>query len=95
MSKTIIKPTSSLEKVLSGEELDFNDGLELMNDESLFLLGAAADKLRKELIGNNVSFVSSYYLNYTNVCVASCQSMCFLSKRKRFRFIYIKSRANC
>ena len=82
MSKTIIKPTSSLEKVLSGEELDFNDGLELMNDENLFLLGAAANKLREELIGNNVSFVSSYYLNYTNICVASCQLCAFYRKEK-------------
>jgi hypothetical protein len=32
LSKAIIKPTPSLEKVLAGEELDFNDGLELIND---------------------------------------------------------------
>ena len=83
MSKTIIKPTSSLEKILSGEELNYNDGLELINDENLFLLGAAADKIRAELVGNNVSFVSSYYLNYTNICAASCRAMCILPKRKR------------
>ena len=82
MSNTIIKPTPSLEKILSGEELNFNDGLELMNDENLFLLGAAADKLRKELIGDNVSFVSSYYLNYSNICVASCQLCAFYRKEK-------------
>ncbi len=82
MSKTIIKPTHSLEKILSGEELNFNDGLELIKDENLFLLGAAADKIRKELVGNNVSFVSSYYLNYTNVCVASCQLCAFYRKEK-------------
>jgi len=82
LSKTIIKPTSSLEKVLSGEELNFNDGLELINDENLFLLGAAADRIRKELVGDNVSFVSSYYLNYTNICVASCQLCAFYRKEK-------------
>ena len=82
MSKTIIKPTSSLEKVLSGEELNFNDGLELINEENLFLLGAAADRIRKELVGDNVSFVSSYYLNYTNICVASCQLCAFYRKEK-------------
>ena len=82
MSKTIIKPTPSLEKVLAGEELDFNDGLELINDENLFLLGAAADKLRKDLTGDNVSFVSSYYLNYTNICAASCQLCAFYRKEK-------------
>ncbi len=82
MSKAIIKPTPSLEKVLAGEELDFNDGLELINDENLFLLGAAADKIRKELTGDNVSFVSSYYLNYTNICAASCQLCAFYRKEK-------------
>ena len=82
MSKAIIKPTPSLEKVLAGEELDSNDGLELINDENLFLLGAAADKIRKELTGDNVSFVSSYYLNYTNICAASCQLCAFYRKEK-------------
>lgn len=82
MSKAIIKPTPSLEKVLAGEELDFNDGLELINDENLFLLGAAADKIRKGLTGDNVSFVSSYYLNYTNICAASCQLCAFYRKEK-------------
>lgn len=82
MSKTVIKPTSSLEKILSGEELNFNDGLELMKEENLFLLGAAADKIRKDLVGDNVSFVSSYYLNYTNICVASCQLCAFYRKEK-------------
>jgi aminodeoxyfutalosine synthase len=82
LSKTIVKPTPSLEKILSGEELNFNDGLELMKDENLFLLGAAADKIRKELIGNNISFVSSYYLNYTNICVASCQLCAFYRREK-------------
>ena len=82
MSGTIIKPTPSLEKILSGEELNFNDGVELMEEENLFMLGAAADKIRKDLIGDNVSFVSSYYLNYTNICVASCQLCAFYRKEK-------------
>jgi aminodeoxyfutalosine synthase len=82
LSKTIIRPTPSLEKVLAGEELDFNDGLELIKDENLFLLGAAADKVRKDLTGDNVSFVSSYYLNYTNICAASCQLCAFYRKEK-------------
>jgi aminodeoxyfutalosine synthase len=69
--------TPALEKVLAGEELSFKDGIELLNEENLFLLGAAADKVRKELKGNAVSFVASYYLNYTNICVASCPLCAF------------------
>lgn len=43
--------TPALEKALAGEELSFKDGTELINEENLFLLGAAADKVRKDLKG--------------------------------------------
>ena len=59
--------TAALEKALAGEELSYEDGVQLMNDENLFLLGAAADKRRRDLSGDTVTFVASYYLNYTNV----------------------------
>lgn len=81
-STVISKPSDTLQKALDGEELDFNDGLELMKNENLFLLGYAADKLRQKLVNNTVSFVSSYYLNYTNICAASCQLCAFYRKEK-------------
>ncbi|MER3407994.1 MAG: aminofutalosine synthase MqnE [Nitrososphaera sp.] len=72
--------TAALEKALAGQELSYKDGVQLMNEENLFLLGAAADKLRRELCGNTVTFVASYYLNYTNVCAASCPLCAFYRK---------------
>lgn len=79
--------TSALEKALAAigkeeeeEELSFNDGMQLMKEENLFLLGAAADKVRSDLCGNVVTFVASYYLNYTNVCAASCPLCAFYRK---------------
>ena len=69
--------TPALEKAMAGEELSFNDGMQLMNEENLFLLGAAPDNLRKKNSGNTVTFVCSYYLNYTNIC-AKLPIMCFL-----------------
>jgi aminodeoxyfutalosine synthase len=72
--------TAALEKALAGQELSYKDGVQLMNDENLFLLGAAADRLRQELCGNTVTFVASYYLNYTNVCAASCPLCAFYRK---------------
>lgn len=72
--------TPALEKALAGEELSYNDGVQLMNEENLFLLGAAADKVRSELCGDVVTFVASYYLNYTNVCAASCPLCAFYRK---------------
>lgn len=67
---------------MNGEELTFKDGVDLMKNENLFLLGNAADKLRRQIRGDNVTFVSSYYLNYTNVCAASCQLCAFYRKEK-------------
>lgn len=72
--------TPALEKALSGEELSYEDGVQLMREENLFLLGAAADHLRYKNSGNTVSFVCSYYLNYTNVCAASCPLCAFYRK---------------
>ena len=72
--------TPALEKALAGEELSYNDGVQLMNEENLFLLGAAADRRRQEICGNVVTFVASYYLNYTNVCAASCPLCAFYRK---------------
>ena len=72
--------TPALEKALAGEELSYEDGVQLMREENLFLLGAAADKLRRDLCGDTVTFVASYYLNYTNVCAASCPLCAFYRK---------------
>lgn len=79
INSIISQPTQAIEKVLSGEELTYNDGLQLF-EENLFLLGSVADQIRRKSKGNTVTFVSSYYLNYTNVCAASCSLCAFYRK---------------
>jgi aminodeoxyfutalosine synthase len=76
----LIKDSGALDKALAGEELSYDDGMELMNYDNLHVLGAAADHIRKKLVGNQVSFTASYYMNYTNVCAASCQMCAFYRK---------------
>jgi aminodeoxyfutalosine synthase len=44
------------------------------------MVGAAADLVRKKLVGDKVTFAASYYMNYTNVCAASCQMCAFYRK---------------
>ena len=34
----------------------------------------------KKLVGDTVTFAASYYMNYTNVCAASCQMCAFYRK---------------
>ncbi len=78
--ENLVKESKALEKAISGEELSYDDGLELMSYDNLYMLGAAADLVRQKTVGNTVTFAASYYLNYTNVCAASCQMCAFYRK---------------
>ncbi|MDH3278404.1 MAG: CofH family radical SAM protein [Nitrosopumilus sp.] len=80
MLDQLVSDCNALDKALAGQELSFDDGMELMNYDNLHVLGAAADHIRKKLVGNQVSFTASYYMNYTNVCAASCQMCAFYRK---------------
>ena len=76
----LIGDSKALERAISGEELSYDDGLELMNYDNLHMLGGVADITRKKLVGDTVTFAASYYMNYTNVCAASCQMCAFYRK---------------
>jgi len=78
--KQLVNESKALDRAIAGEELSYNDGIELMNYENLHVLGAVADIARKKLVGDTVSFTASYYMNYTNVCAASCQMCAFYRK---------------
>ena len=80
MLEKLVKESKALEKAIAGEELSYDDGMELMSYDNLYMLGAAADLVRQNRVGNKVTFVASYYLNYTNVCAASCQMCAFYRK---------------
>jgi len=80
MLEQLVGESQALDRAISGEELSFNDGMELMNYDNLHMLGAVADDSRKKLVGDIVTFASSYYLNYTNICAASCQMCAFYRK---------------
>ncbi len=77
-----ISSSAALEKITHGEELSYNDGLDLIKNENLFLLGSTANELKIRAKGNHITFVSSYYLNYTNICAASCPLCAFYRKDK-------------
>jgi len=80
MLRELVKESKALERVISGENLSYNDGVELMKYDNLFMLGAAADMIRQKTVGDTVTFTASYYMNYTNVCAASCQMCAFYRK---------------
>ena len=80
MLEKLVRESQALDKAIAGDELSFDDGMELMNYENLHMLGAVADTLKHKLVGNTVTFTASYYMNYTNVCAASCQMCAFYRK---------------
>ena len=80
MLEQLVGESKALDRAFAGEELSYNDGLELMNFDNLHLLGAVADNARRKLVGDTVTFAASYYMNYTNVCAASCQMCAFYRK---------------
>ena len=80
MLEELVGTSTAIEHAINGEELTFDDGMEILNDDNLHVIGAAADIVRKKLVGDTVSFAASYYMNYTNLCAASCQMCAFYRK---------------
>ena len=80
MLENLLGKSTAIDNAISGKELTFDDGIELMGNDNLHVLGAVADLSRQKTIGNTVSFTSSYYMNYTNLCAAGCQMCAFYRK---------------
>ena len=80
MLEQLVGQSKALDKAIAGEELTYDDGVELFNYDNLHILGAVADIARKKTIGDTVTFAASYYMNYTNLCAASCQMCAFYRK---------------
>ena len=80
MLEKLVSKSTALEHIIAGESLNMQDGIELMEHDDLYTIGAIADIIRKKFVGDTVTFTSSSYLNYSNVCAASCQICAFYRK---------------
>jgi FO synthase len=65
---------SCLESALSGNELSFEEGLELATAEgpAVAALLAVADRLRRISAGDIITYVVNRNINFTNVCFVGC-----------------------
>ncbi len=75
-------PRAALERVLETEDggcLSYDQSLALAHAEGEDLLGlvAAANQLRRQLIGNIVTYVVNRNINFTNVCFVGCKFCAF------------------
>jgi aminodeoxyfutalosine synthase len=69
-------------KVEAGERLSSAEGLFLFEEADLNRLGQLADGVRERKVGKRASYVVNRYLNYSNVCILSCQ-FCAFARKKR------------
>jgi len=63
-----------LQPALAGEELSYEQGLRLATaeGEDLDALVAVADHLRRETVGDAITYVVNRNINFTNVCFVGC-----------------------
>ena len=78
-----------LDATLSGSELQIADATRLLRAEGvdLYALMRAADVARSEDNGDDVSFVITRNINFTNVCYVGC-SFCGFSRHKEDADVY-------
>jgi FO synthase len=64
----------ALHAAMSGEEPTFEQGLKLATAEGAALqaLVAVADKMRRETVGDTITYVVNRNINFTNVCFVGC-----------------------
>ena len=70
------------EKVEAGERITDSDALELYRSTDLNALGVMATTARRRKNGEYASYILNRYINYSNLCVLSCQFCAFAAKKR-------------
>ncbi|MBM4455789.1 MAG: aminofutalosine synthase MqnE [Verrucomicrobia bacterium] len=70
------------ETVEAGNRLGTAEGIYLFEKAEFHRLGQLADRVRERKVGSQASYVVNRYLNYSNVCILSCQ-FCAFARKKR------------
>jgi len=81
MADCPVEVRECLEAARAGAELTFEQGLRLATEEgpALAALIAVADALRRDTVGETVTYVVNRNINFTNVCFVGC-SFCGFGK---------------
>lgn len=70
------------EKIVAGERISDADALTLYASRDLNGLGALANVVRERKNGNVATYIHNRYINYSNVCLLSCQFCAFGAKKR-------------
>ena len=70
------------EKVEGRQRLSDADALELFRSNDLNALGVMASAVRERKNGNVATYILNRYINYSNICILSCQFCAFAAKKR-------------
>jgi FO synthase len=82
----------TLDRALGGHELDFEESLLLArtSGQELEAFVLAADRVRRERVGDVITYVVNRNINFTNICFVGCR-FCAFSRAPRERDAYFHS----
>jgi aminodeoxyfutalosine synthase len=70
------------EKVEARERISDADALQLYRSNDLNALGIMSSAVRQQKNGNYATYILNRYINYSNICVLSCQFCAFAAKKR-------------
>jgi aminodeoxyfutalosine synthase len=70
------------EKVEARQRISEADALELYRSNDLNALGIMASLVRERINGHYATYIHNRYINYSNICVLSCQFCAFAAKKR-------------
>jgi aminodeoxyfutalosine synthase len=73
---------SVAEKIQAQERISDVDALQLYRSNDLNALGIMASAVRRQKNGNYATYILNRYINYSNICVLSCQFCAFAAKKR-------------
>jgi aminodeoxyfutalosine synthase len=73
---------SIAEKIDRNERISEQDALRLYHSTDLNALGVMASAVRERKNGNVATYILNRYINYSNICVLSCQFCAFAAKKR-------------
>src|SRR6059036_1234419 len=70
------------EKVEAAQRISEADAVALYRSNDLNALGMIANILRDRKNGNYATYIHNRYINYSNICILSCQFCAFAAKKR-------------
>jgi aminodeoxyfutalosine synthase len=70
------------EKVECRQRVSEADALQLFRSTDLNALGVLASAVRERMNGNVATYILNRYINYSNICILSCQFCAFAAKKR-------------